>query len=182
MRFPELKETSERVSQSVLAEENRFAHTLDVGLEKLETLLRESSEKLSGEEAFKLYDTFGMPLDFMQDSARDQGIVFDQAGFNRAMEEQKTRARASWKGAAKQTANPAYQQLPKSVFEGYRQTRSDGCEVLAIIHNGQGVRELKAASLARSFLITRRFMLSPAGRLATGDGFTRTITILLSPM
>ena len=77
----------------------------------------------------------------MQDAARDQGIEFDRAGFDRAMEEQKSRARASWKGAAKQTANPAYQQLPKSEFEGYRQTRSDGCEVLAIIHNGQGVRE-----------------------------------------
>ena len=65
----------------------------------------------------------------------------------RAMEEQRHRARASWKGAAKQTANPAYQQLPKSTFEGYRQTRSDGCEVLAIIskaggHNGQGTQQL----------------------------------------
>src|SRR5450755_4604643 len=53
------------------------------------------------------------------------------------MQEQRERARASWKGAAKQTANPAYQQLPKSDFEGYRQTRSDGCEILAIIHNVQ---------------------------------------------
>jgi len=97
-----------------------------------------------GEAAFKLYDTFGMPLDFIQDAARDQGVEFDQAGFDRAMEEQKSRARASWKGAAKQTANPAYQQLPKSEFEGYRQTRSDNCEVLAIIHNGQGVRQLEA--------------------------------------
>ncbi len=83
-----------------------------------------------------------MPLDFMQDAARDQGIAFDKAGFDHAMEEQKTRARASWKGAAKQTANPAYQQLPKSEFEGYRQTRSDGCEVLAIIRDGQGAQEL----------------------------------------
>ena len=94
------------------------------------------NEVLPGTEAFKLYDTFGMPLDFMQDAARDQGFAFDQAGFDHAMAEQKSRARASWKGGAKQTANPAYQQLPKSVFEGYRQTRSDGCEVLAIIHNG----------------------------------------------
>ncbi len=84
-----------------------------------------------------------MPLDFMQDAARDQGIAFDKTGFDRAMDEQRQRAKASWKGAAKQTANPVHQQLPKSEFEGYRQTRSDGCEVLAVIHNGQGVRELK---------------------------------------
>ena len=144
--YPELNETAERVSKAVHVEETRFAHTMEVGLEKLETLLKNSPETLAGEEAFKLYDTFGMPLDFMQDAARDQGIAFDKAGFDHAMEEQKTRARASWKGAAKQTANPAYQQLPKSEFEGYRQTRSNGCEVLAIIskadgHNGVGVKE-----------------------------------------
>src|ERR1700752_4721827 len=142
--YPELNETVERVSKAVLAEETRFAHTMEVGLEKLENLLKNSPEKLAGEDAFKLYDTFGMPLDFMQDAARDQGIAFDRAGFDRAMEEQKTRARAAWKGAAKQTANPAYQQLPKSEFEGYRQTRSEGCEVLAILHKEQGTQELKA--------------------------------------
>src|SRR5208282_2517042 len=108
--YPELKQTSERVSQNVLTEETRFAHTLDVGLGKLEELLKTSKTELAGSEAFKLYDTFGMPLDFMQDAARDQGIAFDQAGFDRAMAEQRNLARASWKGAAKQTANPAYQQ------------------------------------------------------------------------
>ena len=97
-----------------------------------------------GAEAFKLYDTFGLPRDFIEDACRDLGITFDSAGFDRAMEEQKARARASWKGAAKQTANPAYQQLPKSEFEGYRQTRSEDCQVLAIIHNGRGVQQLDA--------------------------------------
>jgi alanyl-tRNA synthetase len=142
--YPELNETADRVSKAVSIEETRFAHTMDVGLEKLETLLKNSPEKLAGEDAFKLYDTFGMPLDFMQDAARDQGIAFDRAGFDHAMDKQKALAKASWKGAAKQTANPAYQQLPKSEFEGYRQTRSEGCEVLAIIHNGQGVKQLEA--------------------------------------
>ena len=141
--YPELNETTDRVSKAVLSEETRFAHTMEVGLEKLEELLKNSSDRLAGEDAFRLYDTFGMPLDFMQDAARDQGIAFDRAGFDHAMNEQKARARASWKGAAKQTANPAYHQLPKSEFEGYRQTRSENCEVLAIIHNGQGVKELK---------------------------------------
>ena len=105
------------------------------------------------------------------------GLPFDQAGFDHAMAEQKSRARASWKGGAKQTANPAYQQLPKSVFEGYRQTRSDGCEVLAIIHNGQGARELKAGESGEMILDHTPFYAESAGRWATGDGFIPTITI-----
>jgi|KBSMisStandDraft_5_1062788.scaffolds.fasta_scaffold01117_8 alanyl-tRNA synthetase len=139
--YPELTETADRVSKAILAEEGRFAHTLNIGLEKLESLMAE--RRFTGQEAFKLYDTFGMPLDFMQDAARDQGLEFDQAGFERAMSEQRERARASWKGASKQTANPAYQQLPKSVFEGYLETRSEDCEILAIIKNGQGVDRLQ---------------------------------------
>ena len=106
-----------------------------------------------------------MPLDFIQDAARDQGIVFDQAGFDRAMEEQKTRARASWKGAAKQTANPAYQQLPKSEFEGYRQTRSDGCEVLAIIHNGQGAQALQVGDEGEVILDHTPFYAESGGQV-----------------
>jgi alanyl-tRNA synthetase len=163
--YPQLNETADRVSKAVLVEETRFAHTMDVGLEKLETLLKGSVGELAGEDAFKLYDTFGMPLDFMQDAARDQGIAFDRAGFDRAMEEQKTRARASWKGAAKQTANPAYQQLPKSEFEGYRQTRSDGCEVLAILHNGQGAQELKAGESGEVILDHTPFYAEAGGQV-----------------
>jgi alanyl-tRNA synthetase len=169
--YPELNETAQRVSQEVLAEETRFAHTLDVGLEKLEVLLKHSGDKLAGEEAFKLYDTFGMPLDFMQDSARDQGIEFDQAGFDRAMDEQKSRARASWKGAAKQTANPAYQRLPKSVFEGYRQTRSEGCEVLAIIHDGQGAQELKPGDSGEIILDHTPFYADSGGQVGDKGWF-----------
>jgi alanyl-tRNA synthetase len=163
--YPELNETAERVAKAVQVEETRFAHTMDVGLEKLEALLKSSPQKLSGEDAFKLYDTFGMPLDFMQDAARDQGIEFDRTGFDHAMEEQKTRARASWKGAAKQTASPAYQQLPKSEFEGYRQTRSDDCEVLAIIHNGQGVQELKAGEEGEVILDHTPFYAESGGQV-----------------
>jgi alanyl-tRNA synthetase len=163
--YPELNDTAERVSKNVQLEETRFAHTLDVGLAKLEDLLKESKEKLAGEEAFKLYDTFGMPLDFMQDAARDQGVAFDQAGFDHAMDEQKTRARASWKGAAKQTANPAYQQLPKSEFEGYRQTRSECCEVLAIIHDGQGAPELKSGKEGEIILDHTPFYAEAGGQV-----------------
>ncbi len=166
--YPELTESVDRVSKTVLSEEQRFAHTLDIGLKKLEEAIHSTSaagKVLAGETAFKLYDTFGMPLDFMQDAARDQGIAFDQDGFDRAMQEQRERARASWKGAAKQTANPAYQQLPKSDFEGYRQTRSEGCEILAIIHNGQGAQELKAGEEGEVILDHTPFYAESGGQV-----------------
>jgi alanyl-tRNA synthetase len=169
--YPELKDTADRVSKTVQVEETRFAHTMDVGLEKLETLLKGSVEKLAGEDAFKLYDTFGMPLDFMQDAARDQGIAFDKAGFDRAMEAQRSLARASWKGAAKQTANPAYQKLPPSKFEGYWQTRSDGCEVLAIIHNGQGVQQLSAGEEGEVILDHTPFYAESGGQVGDRGWF-----------
>jgi alanyl-tRNA synthetase len=169
--YPELKETSGRVSKTVHTEETRFAHTMDAGLEKLENLLKISGETLAGEDAFKLYDTFGMPLDFMLDAARDQGIAFDQVGFDRAMDEQKARARASWKGAPKQTANPAYQQLPKSAFEGYRQTRSNDCEVLAIIKGGQGARELKPGDSGEVILDHTPFYAESGGQVGDRGWF-----------
>jgi alanyl-tRNA synthetase len=169
--YPELQESADRVSKAVLAEETRFANTLNVGLEKLEEILKSSDGALAGDDAFKLYDTFGMPLDFMQDAARDHGIAFDQAGFDRAMSEQRERARASWKGAAKQTANPAYQQLPKSIFEGYRQTRSDNCEVLAIIKAGQGAQELKPGDKGEIILDHTPFYAESGGQVGDRGWF-----------
>src|SRR5437667_1742892 len=150
--YPELNETVGRVSKTVFAEENRFAHTIDIGLEMLERdlsspdiLTRDAvgQRVYPGERAFKLYDSFGLPFDFIEDVCRDSGIIVKRERFAIAMAEQRARARASWKRPAKQTADPAYQQLPKSVFEGYLQTRSANCEVLAIIKNGQGAHELK---------------------------------------
>jgi alanyl-tRNA synthetase len=126
---------------------------------------------LSGEKAFKLYDTFGLPIDFIQDAVRDAGLNFDQLGFDQAMEEQKARARASWKGAAKQTANPVYQKLPKSDFEGYRQTRSDGCEVLAIIKNGQGAQELKPGEEGEVILDHTPFYAESGGQVGDRGWF-----------
>jgi alanyl-tRNA synthetase len=175
--YPELIDSAERVSKVVLTEETRFAHTLDLGLHKLEEdlapLVRAKQESplaraaYSGEKAFKLYDTFGLPLDFMVDAARDQGIAFDQAGFDRAMSEQRARAQASWKGAAKATASPVYRDLRRTVFEGYRQTESSGCEVLAIIdpQTGQGVQELKAGQSGEIVLDHTPFYAEAGGQV-----------------
>src|ERR1022692_5187372 len=118
-----------------------------------------------GETAFKLYDTFGLPADFIEDAVRDAGVVLDQAGFDRAMAEQRERARASWKGAAKQTANPAYQQLPKSEFEGYRQTRVDGCKVLHIIGRSQGIFALKSGEEGEVILDHTPFYAESGGQV-----------------
>ncbi len=124
---------------------------------------------LSGKEAFKLYDTFGLPLDFMTDAARDRGIGFDQAGFDAAMEEQRHRAQASWKGGAKATASPVYQSLPRTEFEGYRQTLSTGCEVLAIIKpqdgTGIGVQELKSGERGEIVLDHTPFYAEAGGQV-----------------
>ncbi|HET9696257.1 MAG TPA: alanine--tRNA ligase, partial [Terriglobales bacterium] len=173
--YPELLESQERVAKVVETEETRFARTLDIGLKRLEEDLAplakvkeshaEARATYSGEKAFKLYDTFGLPLDFIVDAARDQGIGFDQAGFDAAMSEQRTKAQASWKGSAKQTANPAYQQLRPTVFEGYRQTESSGCEVIALMKNGQGVQELKAGQQGEVILDHTPFYAEAGGQV-----------------
>jgi len=173
--YPELKETEERVSKVVHGEETRFANTLDVGLKRLEELIGPLAEALArnpkvvpmvpGAEAFKLYDTFGLPLDFMMDAARDQGIAFDQSGFDAAMEEQRARAKASWKGGVKQTANPAYRNLAPTVFEGYRQAESLNCEVIALMKNNQGVRELQPGEEGEVILDHTPFYADAGGQV-----------------
>ena len=146
--YPELVESAERVAKVVYEEERRFANTLDVGLRRLEedlNALRSGGQadlKYPGEKAFKLYDTFGLPFDFILDACRDAGISLDVEGFERAMQEQRERARASWKGGTKQAASPIFRNLDKTVFEGYRQTESEDCEVLALVKDGHGVQLL----------------------------------------
>ena len=182
--YPELRESVDRVSKAVLAEEVRFAHTMDVGLKKLEEQLEPLAEKkkqnpqsvvaYSGAEAFRLYDTFGLPLDFIEDAVRDRGLDFTEETFQLAMSQQRERAQASWKGVAKQTANPAYQQLPKSDFEGYRQTRSDNCEVLAIIKGGQGAQELKPGDTGEIILDHTPFYAESGGQVGDRGWLVQT--------
>jgi alanyl-tRNA synthetase len=127
--------------------------------------IRERGKVLEGEEAFKLYDTFGLPIDFIEEMCRDSGVLFDRAGFERAMQEQRARARASWKGGAKQTASPVYRELDKTVFEGYRQTESRGCEVLAIVKNGQGLHALNPGEQADVVLDHTPFYADSGGQV-----------------
>jgi alanyl-tRNA synthetase len=175
--YPELAESAGRVAKTVLAEEKRFANTLELGLAKLEEQIAEAKSKdqaYGGDAAFKLYDTFGLPLDFMLDAARDAGIGFDQQGFDAAMSEQRERARASWKGGAKQSASPVFRELAKTTFEGYRSLSSSDCEVLAIVRDGQGVNELKAGDQGEIVLDHTSFYADSGGQV--GDtGWLRSL-------
>jgi alanyl-tRNA synthetase len=163
--YPELVGSAARVAKVVEAEEKQFDRVLKIGLEKLNHLIEEAKEAaashnnaankmipgvppgppvLPGEKAFSLYETFGLPLDFMVDAARDAGLIFDQNGFDRRMFFEQQRARASWKGGSQKLASPLWLQFPKTVFEGYKQLTSTNCEVLAIIRDHKGVPAAKA--------------------------------------
>ena len=139
--YPELKDSADRVAKVVEAEEKQFDRVLKIGLSRLDEELKGD---FAGAKAFHLYETFGLPLDFMVDAARDAGVRFDDAGFEAARAEEQARARASWKGGSQKTASPAYRDLPKTVFEGYRSLISTNCEVLAIVKDGAGVPAAKA--------------------------------------
>jgi alanyl-tRNA synthetase len=118
-----------------------------------------------GHVAFHLYETFGLPLDFMVDAARDSGVPFDMAGFERARSEEQARARASWKGGSQKTASPAFRDLPKTAFEGYKQLTSTHCEVLAIVKDGQGVPAAKAGDTVEIVLDHTSFYGDSGGQI-----------------
>jgi alanyl-tRNA synthetase len=158
--YPELSETAERVANVVLAEEEQFARTLELGLKQMnEDTLR------NGTAAFRLYETFGMPLDFMVDAARDAGIDFDMAGFEAAKEEEQERARASWKGGSQKTASPIYRELPKTEFEGYTALRVDGARVLALVKDGVGVQVLQPCEEGEVVLDATSFYADSGGQV-----------------
>src|ERR1019366_731668 len=95
---------------------------------------------------FKLHDTFGLRPDFVEDIVRIYGVTIDRAGYEAEMERQRERARASWKGAEKKVAQPIYQQLGekfKTEFDGYMQTTSPHCKIVAIVQNGEALSEAK---------------------------------------
>jgi len=158
--YPELKETADRVAKVVLAEEQQFARTLELGLRQMnEETLR------SGTAAFHLYETFGMPLDFMVDAARDAGVQFDMDGFERAKEEEQARARASWKGGSQKSAAPVYRELAKTEFEGYSSLRVEGAKILALVKDGVGVPELKVGEQGEAVLDATSFYADSGGQV-----------------
>jgi alanyl-tRNA synthetase len=165
--YPELVESADRVARVVRAEEERFGRTLALGSKQLDTAIEQVRKDgtLPGATAFHLYETYGLPLDFMVDAARDQGIHFDLTGFEQARSEEQTRARASWKGGAKASASPVFRGLPKTIFEGYRQLTSQHCEVLAIVRDGVGVPQANAGESVEIVLDHTSFYADSGGQV-----------------
>ncbi|HEY9137941.1 MAG TPA: alanine--tRNA ligase, partial [Terriglobus sp.] len=120
---------------------------------------------IDGREAFSIFETYGLPLDFMQDAARDAGIEFDLPGFERAKEEEQKRARASWKGGSQKTASPAFASLDKTDFVGYTGLRADGAEVIALVKDGVGVQVLQPGDTGEVVLDRTSFYADSGGQV-----------------
>ncbi|MDP9038735.1 MAG: alanine--tRNA ligase, partial [Acidobacteriota bacterium] len=185
--YPELNDAADRIAKVVLAEEQQFARVMDVGSRRLDaelnehrdaykkilaTLLRDSPSSATtmtvpfdGRRAFYLYETFGLPVDFIQDAALDAGLPFDMPGFERAKEEEQARARASWKGGSQKSASPLFRDLPKTTFAGYSALRLDGARILALIHNGIGVPSLAPGDSGEVVLDATSFYADSGGQV-----------------
>ena len=146
--YPELVDSREHVARVVLLEEERFATTLTSGL----ALLNETVAKIKaghknvipGDVLFKLYDTFGFPLDLVTDMARDMELELDNEGYQKAMQEQRDKARAAWAGSGEAKVKPVYKEvaagIKKPQFTGYDLTQDNG-QIIAIIKEGRKASE-----------------------------------------
>ncbi|HXA65299.1 MAG TPA: alanine--tRNA ligase [Bryobacteraceae bacterium] len=131
--YPELMDSIQRVARVVKEEEHRYATTFQFA-EKVFVDEAKSAVGglIPGAVAFKLYDTYGLALDEQDEMARERNLTIDHEGFQAEMEKQRTRARASWRGADKTQVNPVYQTLPKTEFVG-RDTLESPATVVAVL-------------------------------------------------
>ena len=182
--YPELAESASRVNRVLDEEEKSFGRTVEVGLKRLDLDLADQmslsdsviakTRTYPGEKAFKLYDTFGLPLDFITDVLRDQGLQLKEEDFNRALEEQRTRAKASWKGAHKESANPVYAKLAqtfKTEPDFYFGTRTKDARIEAIVTKQGEVKELKAGEEAEIVLDRTSIYSESGGQVADTGAF-----------
>jgi alanyl-tRNA synthetase len=192
--YPELVETADRVNHILDEEETRFSRTVNIGLKKLEEDLSElrgpdliehtareqfrgtpiTVGRYPGEKAFRLYDTYGLPRDFIEDVVRDATFSVDWEGFERAMEEQRKKARASWKGGAKEAANPAYAKLAetfKTEPDFYFGTSAKDCRIEAIITKNGAVNELKTGETGEIVLDRTVIYAESGGQVADTGAF-----------
>jgi alanyl-tRNA synthetase len=148
------------------------------GPEKVELTQKRSSlvheMTYPGESAFKLFDTYGLPRDFVEDVCRDSGIPVLWEGFDRAMQEQRTKARASWKGGAKEAANPAYAKIAetfKTEPDFYFETSTKDCCIEAILTKNGPVKELEAGESGEVVLDRTVIYAESGGQMADIGGF-----------
>jgi alanyl-tRNA synthetase len=169
--YPELLQTRAFVKGVVKAEEERFLHTfknsMPVAEEFINTALEEGRRFLKGEEVFKLYDTYGFPLDLLEEIAKEEGLSLDMEGFEKEMEIQRERARQSFKIQTKEV-QPIYQHLKNigrtSTFVGYEQYVAQS-KVIALLKNGELVSELKEGEEGEVFLDITPFYAERGGQI-----------------
>jgi len=180
--YPELSKARERIERVLLQEERRFAETLDQGMGILEEAIEDLRGKvIPGQTAFKLYDTYGFPLDLTADIARERGLTVDEAGFEQAMDAQRERGRAaSVFGANESMALAASLQadgvdIPPTEFLGYEHETAEG-RVGLIVADGKSVQTAGEGDTVTVFLDRTPFYAESGGQVGdagvlTGDGF-----------
>jgi len=168
--YPELYAAQDLIEETLRSEEARFKETLDRGLKLLddEVLKIEEGTNLSGDTAFKLYDTFGFPLDLTQDALREKGLKVDVDAFNRAMTSQKEKARASWTGSGETTDAAIWfnisQEFGSTEFLGYGTEESEA-KVLAIVCEGKEVSNAKAGTSVQIVFNQSPFYAESGGQI-----------------
>jgi alanyl-tRNA synthetase len=170
--YPELPRAEALIRDTLLTEETRFRTTLARGLAILdeETATLAAGESLSGETAFKLYDTYGFPLDLTEDALRPRGIGVDKAGFETAMERQRAEARKAWAGSGETATEAVWFALKERIgateFLGYETEKSDGA-VVALLHEGAETFRLETGAQGVVILNQTPFYGESGGQ--TGD-------------
>ena len=166
--YPELERHADKIRSHLHDEEVRFRETLERGMALLQGVLedRQTGQQVPGEIAFKLYDTFGFPLDLTQDVAREHGLTVDVDGFAAHMQAQRERARAA--SQFQQTSgidSELLQSLPVTTFVGYEQLKDDRCKVLALLRDGQQVNQLEVGEEGLVILDRTPFYAESGGQV-----------------
>ncbi|HWU19550.1 MAG TPA: alanine--tRNA ligase [Devosia sp.] len=183
--YPELSRGEAMITETVKLEEGRFLKTLGRGLQILADESKDLSEGqvLSGSTAFKLYDTYGFPLDLTEDALRSRGITVDQAGFDAAMAQQKAEARKSWSGSGEAATDTVWyglaDKLGPTEFLGYETEIAEG-EVKALIKDGVEVTSLSAGDEGFAVLNQTPFYGESGGQVGDsgvlkGEGVSATV-------
>jgi len=184
--FSELRQRREFILRMMDAEEERFAQTLSAGLERLAEVIaatrRRGERILAGQDVFRLYDTYGFPVEMTRDVAAEEGLGVDEEGFREAMEAQRRRSRAAGvlgEGEAGAVAE-ALAGVPSTTFVGYRRETSTG-RVLAILCNGRRVTEAEEGSGVTVVLDRTPFYAEAGGQVGdTGTLAARGVEVAVS--
>jgi alanyl-tRNA synthetase len=181
--YPELIRAESMISETLRTEETRFRTTLVRGLAILDEETRElgAGGKLPGEVAFKLYDTYGFPLDLTQDALRARKIDVDTDGFNASMERQRAEARKAWSGSGEAATETVWfgirERVGASEFLGYSAERAEGI-VSALVRDGKEVEELNAGETGLIVLNQTPFYGESGGQVGdTGEMFAAGLKV-----